>query len=287
VSAARAGWAAALAVALLAGAVAPARAVEPGTAHAQEPGALGLRAEEVTFPAADSAEVHGWWFDGGAKAPVLVLAAHGSGTMADVLPSVQQFLARGFAVLTFDYRGFGPGAGPEAADTLRYIVFQSQWVDDMVGALRYARRRGGSHVFGWGQDLGSAVTLAAAARNRTLCDAIAVEGLFRTSQDVLAANGTGMMNDVVVRHRILVAGGDEPFSAAGRLNVPAFVVLGGKDDVTPVATTRTIFARCHMRRDLWLVPEGGHAGLERTPGYYDRVAQWLKQWLVIPPGGGR
>ncbi len=275
----------ALGCSLLAALAPPARAVQPGTSHAQSPEALGLRAEAVTFPAADSVEVHGWWLEGPARAPVLVLASRGSGTMADLLPAAQQFLARGFAVLTFDYRGFGPGSGPEAADTLRYMVFESQWVDDMAGALRYARKRGGAHVFGWGQDLGSAVALAAAARARTICDGIVIEGLFRTSQDLLAANGTSVLNDVVIRHRKLVSGGDEPFSAATRLAVPVFVIQGGRDDVTPVADTRAVLARCRIRRDVWLVPEGGHAGLERTPGYYDRIAQWLKQWMALPPGG--
>jgi uncharacterized protein len=275
--------AAGLLVVLLAVPAAPARAVEPGTQHAQTPESLGLTAEAVTFRAADSAEVHGWWLDAGPRTPVVVLASRGSGTMADVLPVAQQFLARGFAVLTFDYRGFGPGAGPEAADTLRYIVFSSQWVGDMLGALRYARVRGGTHVFAWGQDLGSAVALAAATR-RGACDAVVVEGLFRSSQDLLAANGTSVMNDVVIRHRRLVNGADEPFSAAARLNVPVFAVLGEKDEVTPVAGTRAILARARTGREIWVVPGGGHAGLERTPGYYDRIARWLKQWTTLPPG---
>jgi alpha-beta hydrolase superfamily lysophospholipase len=276
----------ALALALLALVARPVRAVEPGVQHARLPESLGLSAEDVTFPAADSAAVRGWWLAGPAKAPVLVLAGHGTGTMADLLPAAQQFLARGFAVLMFDYRGFGPGNGPEAADTLRYVVFDSKWVDDMAGALRYARKRGGAHVFAWGQDLGSAVVLAAAARQRGTCDGIAIEGLFRTSQEQLAANGTGMMNDVVVKHRLRVSGSDEPFSAMARLTAPAFVVIAGKDEVTPAADTRAVLARGKTRRDVWLVPEGGHLGLEGTPGYYDRVAQWLRQWLVLPPGKG-
>ena len=282
-------WSGALAFLLVAGLsclVCPAaRAVEPGLKHAMTPAGLGLQAENVTFPAADSAQVPGWWFAGAKDAPAVVVASRGSGTMGDMLPAVQQLLARGFAVLTFDYRGFGPGSTSEVADSLRYIIFDSQWVDDMLGALRYARVRGGGHVFAWGQDLGSAVALAGAARDRQSCDAVAVEGLFRTSQEALLANGTSVLQEVVVRHRWLVQAPDEPFSAASRLKVPLLVVLAGKDEVTPAATTKAVAARARVRMETWDIPGAAHLGAERTPGYFDRLAQWFKRWTAYPPGG--
>jgi pimeloyl-ACP methyl ester carboxylesterase len=265
-------------------AVPPARAVEPGADHTQRPADLGLQAEDVTFAAADSATVNGWWFPGPKDAPVIVVAPRGSGTMAGMLPSVKELLARGFQVLTFDYRGFGPGSSAGARDSLRYIIFSSGWVDDMDGALRYARARGGRHVFAWGQDLGSAVALAGAARDSKGCDAVAVEGLFRTSQELLLANGTSVIEDVPLRHRRLVRGPDEPLSAACLLRVPLFAVLAGKDTLTPPATTKAIAARNRLRADVWFLPNAGHAGAEQTPGYFDRLARWFKQWVALPPG---
>jgi len=262
-----------------------ARAVEPGIKHAMTPESLGLEAEEVGFPAADSTTVSGWWLQGAKAAPVVVIASRGTGTMGDQLPAAQQFLARGFSVLTFDYRGFGPGSSTEAVDSLRYIIFNSQWVEDLLGALRYARARGGSRVFAWGQDLGSVVVLAAAARTREACDAVAVEGLFRSSQEALNANGTAVIQEVVVRHRRFVWGPDEPISAAARLRVPLLVVLAGKDDVTPPAITKTIIARSQARKEIWEIPGAAHLGAEKTPGYFDRMAQWFKRWTPVPPGG--
>jgi alpha-beta hydrolase superfamily lysophospholipase len=262
-----------------------ARAVEPGIKHAATPASLGLEAEEVGFPAADSTTVSGWWFQGVKSAPVVVIASRGTGSMGDMLPAAQQFLARGFSVLTFDYRGFGPGSNAEAVDSLRYIIFNSQWVDDLLGALRYARARGGDRVFAWGQDLGSVVALAAAARSREACDAVAVEGLFRTAQEALNANGTAVMQEVVVRHRRFVGGQDEPISAAARLRVPLLVVLAGRDEVTPPAITKTIVLRSRARKEFWEIPEAGHLGAEKTPGYFDRMAQWFKRGTVLPPPG--
>jgi len=261
------------------------RAVEPGIKHAMTPASLGLEAEDVAFPAADSATVTGWWFQGAKAAPVVVIASRGTGTMGDQLPAAQQFLARGFSVLTFDYRGFGPGSSAETLEDLRYLVFDSKWVDDMLGALRYARTRGANRVFAWGQDLGSAVALAAAARGREACDAVAVEGLFRTSETVLNANGTAVMQEVVVRHRLIVLGRDEPISAAARLRVPLLAVLAGKDEVTPPADTRAIVARSRGRTEFWEIPGAAHLGAEKTPGYFDRIAAWFKSGTAPPPGG--
>jgi pimeloyl-ACP methyl ester carboxylesterase len=232
----------------LCGAPPAARAAQPGAKHSQSPSDFGLAFEEVGFPAADSVRVSGWWFQGPKDAPVVVVAARSTGTMADMLFGVKEFLARGFDVLAFDYRGFGPGNDDAARDTLQYVVFDSKWVDDMVGALRYARGRGGAHVFAWGQDVGGAVALAAAARERSNCDALAVEGLFRTSQDVLLANGTSVIADVPLRHRRIVEQPDEPFSAVARLQVPLFTVLAGRDSVTAPADTKKIakIGRAHV-----------------------------------------
>jgi pimeloyl-ACP methyl ester carboxylesterase len=271
-----------LLVALLA--AAKAFAVTPAFEHASTPKSLGLAFEAVTFPAADSAKVSGWWFAPAKGQPVVVLAGRGSGTMADLLSRVKEFQQRGWGVLTFDYRGFGPGSQP--GDTLRAVVFGSMWVDDMVGALQYARVRAGAarHVFAWGQDLGAPVALAAVARDRKLCTALAVEGLFRTSQDALRANGSSTVFEVVRQHRWMVRGEDEPISAATRVQVPMLVVLAGKDEMTPPAVTREVASRNRFRVEYWSLPAAGHTDADRTPGYTKKLAEWFQQWAVQPVG---
>jgi alpha-beta hydrolase superfamily lysophospholipase len=263
---------------------APAFAVTPAFKYAMMPKALGLTYEEVRFPAADSVEVSGWWFEPAKGKPTVVIAGHGSGTMADLLPSVREFQQRGFGVLTFDYRGFGPGSEP--GDTLQNVVFASMWVDDMVGAMHYARLRSGPdrHVFAWGQDLGSPVTVSAAARDRKNCTAFACEGLFATSQDALRTNGTSVVFETVRQHRWIVRGEDEPTSSATLLKVPMLVVLAGKDDVTPPAATREVAVRNRFRVEYWSIPTAGHLGAEKTPGYFDKLCGWFKQWTVYPVG---
>lgn len=263
----------------------PASAVTPSRVHAVDPARTGLLFQAVTFvSAADSVGLTGWWFDGPANSPVVVCCPRGSGTMADLLPSVRELARRGFTVMTFDYRDFGPG-GPGEADSLANLVFASRWVHDAVGAFRYARSHaGGRRVFAWGQDLGSAVAVAAAARDWNDVDAIAIEGLFRTSLEQVESDGTAQIPGVQRMHRLAVDPRDEPISAAPSLRVPLFVVLAGKDERTPPETTRRITLRTLSIIDYWTIPGAGHDGAERTPGYFDRLAGWFKRIAAqLPP----
>lgn len=262
----------------------PAHAVTPSLKYEMHPSQTGLTFEEVHFPSArDSLPISGWWFEGAAGSPVLVMCGRGYGNMSDLLPSVREFASRGFTVLSFDYRDFGPG-GAGAADSLQSVVFASRWVDDAEGAFQYARARApGRFVFAWGQDLGGPVALAVASRNRRLLDAVAVEGLFRTAQELSYFNGTSQIEGVPQRHRRLVLGSDEPVSTVPMLQVPLFVVIARKDAVTPSSVTQEVTRRSLSRIDRWILPEGGHVGLELTPGYFDRLSDWFKQLMKVLP----
>jgi hypothetical protein len=251
-------------------------AVEPSDKHAALPGAFGLEwSSEAFVSTRDGVPLNGWWFEGRPDRPVLVLFDRDRGSMGDLLPVAREFVARGFGVLTFDYRDFGP-AGPGPVDTLRQLAFASRWVNDGEGALRHARGRAGTRpLFAWGQGLGGAAAVAAAARDRRNADGVACEALFRTLPELLRSSGLAQVPGAPERHRFLVETADEPLTAVGGLLVPLHVTIGLKDDVWPAATTQDVVRRSLSRIDRWLVPEGGHRGLETTPGYHDRLAAWF------------
>ena len=271
-----------LLVLALASAAQPVGAVTPSVHHEMHPSQTGLVFEEVRFPSArDSVSIPGWWFEGAAGSPVLVMCSRGRGTMADLLPSVREFASRGFAVLTFDYRDFGPGTAG-TVDSLQNIVFASRWVDDAEGAFCFARARApGRYVFAWGQDLGAPVALAVAVRDRRLVDAVAVEGLFRTVQEQIYYNGTSQVPGVPERHRKLVLGTDEPASTVPMLQAPLFVIVARKDEITPSTVTMETTRRSLSRIDRWILPLGVHDGLELTPGYFDKLSDWFKQLMKV------
>ena len=273
-----------LAAAFVAAVAAPAFAVTPGREHALDPERAGLPFEPVTFPSAvDSVKLSGWWFDGPEKSPVIVCCPRGRGTMADLLPSVREFVRRGFTVMTFDYRDFGPSAEGEP-DSLANLVFASRWVADGLGALRFARQHSrGRIVFAWGQDIGGPVALAVGARDWGCVDAIAIEGTFRTSLEQVEINGSAQIAGVQRMHRLYVDARDEPVSTVPVLRVPLFVVLAGKDEVTPVAITQRVTMKSVSIIDRWTIPAAAHDGAELTPGYFDRLAAWFKRIAALLP----
>ena len=268
----------ALAVALAAAAVAPALAVTPLDKYSAMPASTGLEWSSVDFKSSrDEAQLTGWWFEGKPGQPVIVLFDRGTGSMGDLLPVAKGFVERGLSVMTFDYRDFGP-AGPGPVDSLAQLAYASRWVNDGEGALRFARTKAGTRaVFAWGQDLGGAVALAAAARDRTNADGVSCESLFRTLPELLRVSGLSQLPDAVQRHRFLVETADEPLTAAAGLLVPLHVTLGKKDDVWPNNWTQDVARASLSRVDRWIVPEGGHRGMELTPGYHDRLAGWFQR----------
>ena len=254
----------------------PAYAVTPSDKYSAMPASTGLAWSAVSFKSTrDGADLGGWWFDGPSDAPVLVLFDRGAGSMGDLVPVATEFVARGFSVMTFDYRDFGP-AGPGAVDTLVQLAFASRWVNDAEGALRFARTKAGKQpVFAWTQDIGGAIAVAAASRDQRNVDAIACEGMFRTLPELLRARGLAQVPGVPERHRFLVETADEPASTVGSLMIPLHVTVAGKDETWPAAVTQEITRRTLSRVDRWILPDAKYDGIEKTPGYYDRLGAWF------------
>src|SRR5262249_8599178 len=78
-------------------------AVDPADKYAALPGSTGLEWSSVGFKSTrDLADLSGWWFEGKGDGPVIVCFDRSQGNMGDLLPSVVEFVGRGFTVMTFD-----------------------------------------------------------------------------------------------------------------------------------------------------------------------------------------
>jgi alpha-beta hydrolase superfamily lysophospholipase len=253
-------------------------AAVPGVRHAEMPDRYGLEYKKVELTTSDQATVLGWWFPAGDHAGAVVLAPNATGTMADLLPVVGEFHARGFAVMTFDYRDFGPsGAGPQ--DSLRYVVRASRWVTDMLAAMEFARSKIDSTapLFAWGQaGLSSVNALAVAARMRMHCEGVVMEGVYPDAEMEMRANGTWVIPEAVQQQGALMDQRDEPYAAAVISRAPVLLVGGERDTLLPVAETARLLSRRRGRLDRVTFPGVGHDHVSAAPGYFDRVCGWMK-----------
>lgn len=76
-----------------------------------------------------------------------------------------------------------------------------------------------------------------------------------------------------------------PSQAAAQLGTtPLMVINGGEDPLVPVADARMIFAAAQGPKELWIVPDAGHAAaLAIEPEQYARrVGAFLARYLVAP-----
>ncbi|MES2089316.1 MAG: alpha/beta fold hydrolase [Pseudomonadota bacterium] len=102
-----------------------------------------------------------------------VLMAHGWGStqMSLLPPFYERFLELGFAVMTFDYRGWGQSEGEP-----RYVISVSDRLDDVRAALGHIRADpmiDPNGIVLWGSSLGGGHVCSIAARDNHLLGVIA------------------------------------------------------------------------------------------------------------------
>lgn len=229
------------------------------------PAALRLDHEDVRFGAGDGVALYGWYLQtAGARATVVVVHDNGgmrSDPTAGLLALHRDYVHSGFNVLAFDLRGRGESSG------LRDQLGAGE-LSDVLGAVRYAGRRGGCPVFLHGFGTGAALALAAVA------DGAAVTG-------VIADSPVASMRAYVRAQHARVPGYVFDLAVhAARLRFGADI-----DRVAPVRTmqqmaeTRVLFVHCEDNREVpaahtlnlaaaslsetdevWIRPEGGHCG---------------------------
>jgi pimeloyl-ACP methyl ester carboxylesterase len=98
----------------------------PGRKLTATPSQIGLRFEEVRITTADRVDLHGWYVAAPAGAPAVLLCHGNAGNISHRLDWLETFCGMGFAMLLFDYRGFGRSSGaPTEPGT--YLDARAAW----------------------------------------------------------------------------------------------------------------------------------------------------------------
>ncbi|MFT4295390.1 MAG: alpha/beta fold hydrolase [Micropruina sp.] len=121
----------------------------------------------VHFPAVDGTRLEGWLFQpvGTTRPPVVIMAPGLGGTKDGFLePFAWAFVARGLAVLAFDYRCFGGSDG-----TPRHWVAPPRHREDYAAAMEFVRSGlvdvDAARIALWGSSFSGGNVLVTAARN--------------------------------------------------------------------------------------------------------------------------
>ena len=112
--------------------------------------------DTITFPADDGYELHGRWFEPDGEARGVVLIVPAMATTAAYYATFASWLRdRGFAVMTFDYRGYGESLEGPMRQVKNDLV---RWALDARDALDHAHVRAEGLPVTWlGHSLGGQV----------------------------------------------------------------------------------------------------------------------------------
>jgi len=224
--------------------------------------------EDVWLAGANGLQLHGRFTRARPQpATGTILYCHGNGgNLTDYQWIAEEYAARGFDVLTFDYRGYGRSGGQITDEWGLYA--------DGDAAYDYLTRERGvrpEQVAIYGQSLGTSVAADLVGRRHGA--ALVLEMGLSSASDM-----AGVMMPWLPRWLHWL--GKNRFESARKLaniHCPVLITHGAGDTLIPVTQGRALYEAAHEPKRLIIVPEAGH-NLPDAGGakYSDSVADFIR-----------
>ncbi len=242
--------------------------------------------EEVTFTSLDGTPLAGWFVPGQPGAPGVVLL-HGFGrSRAELLPHAAYLNAAGYHVLLFDFRGRGQSGGSGTTMGAREPL-------DVRGAVAYLQSRPGvdaHRIAVQGVSLGASSGILAMAADPAIA-AIVAESPFTTLRETvdrafehfidLPSFPFAPLTVFIVEQRVNAdADAIRPIDAIATIGQrPVFIIQDQADTEMPVRAGERLYAAAPGPKELWLVPDAGHADARKLfpDEYANRVLAFYRE----------
>jgi len=239
-----------------------------------------LNAQAITFSSDSGANVHSWWCPTqNSRGAVLLLP----GIRANRLSMVDRarFLRRAsYSILLIDFQATGETKGD-------HITFGWKESRDVLAATDFVRHvEQTGHVAIIGSSLGGVATLLATPPLKV--DAMVLEEVYPTieiatrnrMENYLGAFGR-MLTPLLLNQlqwRLGVSASQlRPVDHIASVECPVFIISGEKDRNTRPSDTRMLIEQVRTPKQVWFVPNAGHADLHRAAReeYETRVLSFL------------
>lgn len=195
--------------------------------------------------------------------PTIVIANGDAGNMSfQQLHHAQFFTSKGYNVVTFDWRGFGESSDWEMDNN--FVVY-SEMLTDYDAVLKEVLRQpevdtSKIAVFGW--STGAYLSMAAASKYDEVKVFVAI-GLMTSFQEALPlvekARQKTVDNLVLPKDYPLEL---QPINLAPTWNKATFLVVGEKDDRTPVWMSERLYSLFPSSKEIWVVEGAEHGGMK-------------------------
>lgn len=243
-------------------------------------------AEDVAITTPDGLTLHGWFilprgWKAGDPAPPAVLHVHGNAGHVGWHIDFSEYLTRqGFAVLIFDYRGYG------RSDLPRRALQREDLLIDTLAALDHLIARpdvDAKRVAIYGVSLGGVLALAAAAERQEVKAVVSIAA-FASWRGIVSTHGTPLARVAVKR------GLDAVDSIAALGQRPALLVHGSRDTVVPPASGELLAAAAKasgVPAELLRLPAGHNDIVIGDAAAQRQIAEFLQRSVVQEPGEER
>ncbi len=247
------------------------------------PDQLGLKYEDVYFPAHDGTRLHAWFLPAQGKPQGTILFLHGNAeNISTHIMSVRWLPARGFNVFLLDYRGYGASQGEPTDAGVQ---------EDVDASMRILLARPDvdpERIVVFGQSLGGSIAIYNVAHSpyRGHIRGLAVESAFASYRDIAREKLSDFWLTWPLQYPLswLISDRYSPAAAVAQISpIPLLIIHGDDDPIVPVANGIRLFALAREPKQLWIVPGGGHIEAFRHQSYRDRFVAWLQKVLSAPP----
>ncbi|MCK9212263.1 MAG: alpha/beta fold hydrolase [Ignavibacteriaceae bacterium] len=280
-------------------------AINPEKKYILKPEWYNIIYEEISFATSDGYKLKGWFYPAqdsskllltcdttlcyknykevdDVQKPTIIICDGDAKNMSWLLWYAKQLVVKGFNVFTFDWRGFGES---DNWSTERNYLSYSEFLLDYDAAVDYVKSRNEvdtSKIGVFGFSTGAYLSFAIAAKRNDI-SAFAGRALMTSFNDILP------ILKKLTPDRNLIAPPNypselEPINAAEKTNIPVFLIVGEKDNRTPIWMSEKIKSKIKSYCELWVVPNAEHGGVNSpewaaTEEFFNRLSLFFKQYL--------
>ena len=292
----------------------PSYSLKPERQYKAIPSDYGIIYKDVVFQTADSLKLKGWFIPaqdtsgitnsiigrmvpvpqelkpkarlyrtlGDSKRPTIIICDTDAGNMTLLIFYGYHLFTRGYNVLLFDWRGFGESSNwPIEQDRLCYAEF----IVDYDAAIDFAKQQpevDTERIGVMGFSTGAYLSFAITAKRNDIA-AYVGRGLLTSFEDLLPIVKKAFpdRNSSAPEHypsELL------PVNAAKKVSVPVFLIVGEKDERTPVWMSKKIMDELTGTKELWIVPNAEHGGMNGPefityPEFFNKVVAFYDKSL--------
>lgn len=289
-------------------------ALKPERQYRAIPSDYGIIYREVVFQTADGLKLKGWFFPAqdtsgiansiiGRVVPVpqelkpkarlyttlddsrrttIIICDGDAGNMTQLIFYGYHLFTRGYNVLLFDWRGFGESSDwPTEQDRLCYAEF----IVDYDAAIDFVKRQSEvdtMRIGVMGFSTGAYLSFAITAKRNDIA-AYVGRALLTSFSDILP-----ILKKVSPDRNFLAPENYPsellPVNAAKKVSIPVSLIVGEKDNRTPVWMSKKIADELMGPKELWIVPNAEHGGMNAPefityPEFFDKVVAFYDKYL--------